>query len=300
MNTFNEQGEDLSSRLSIIMPAYNEAEAVGMTLQKLVDDPWLINAEIIVVNDGSKDKTGEIIQDFPRVNIVTHPVNKGMGEALISGIKTAKRDYVIWFDADGQHRLEDLIAVAKKMMDNNLDYCIGTRDGSSHQESSRKAGKLILKYVVQIVAGQKVPDFNSGLRGFRRDIIKKYVHFLTGGFGASTTTTLLMLERGYKGGSTPIIVQKRIGKSSVRQIRDGLRTLLLILRIFLIFKPLHFFGCIGTFLFSTGLLYGLWSAVFEGQGFPVFGAVVLLFGAQIIFLGLIMDQISAMRRERFK
>ena len=107
------------------------------------------------------------------------------------------------------------------------------------------------------------------------------------------------MERNYNGGEVPITVKKRMGMSSVRQIRDGMRTLLLVLRILLLFKPLHFFGSVGLVTALLGFIYGVWSTFSEGLGFPVLGAVLFLFGVQTIFWGLVVDQISAMRRERF-
>lgn len=288
------------SSFSIIIPAFNEGQVITETLQKIFASSYLKDTEVIVVDDGSIDDTASQVEHFDRINLVRHQVNKGYGAALITGMKTATRDFVVWMDSDGQHRVEDVIAVIEAIIRDNLDYCIGVRGASSYQEPSRRLGKYILRKVVCIAAGRQVADFNSGLRGFRRSIIRKYLHLLPKGFGASTTTTLIMMERSYKGKEMPITVLKRVGKSSVRQFHDGMRTLTLILRIFLIFKPLHFFGGIGGIMALFGLGYGLWVAVAEGIGFPVLGAVVFLTGLQIMFTGLVMDQISAMRRERFE
>lgn len=288
------------SCFSIIIPAFNEEQAIGATLDKLTANPLLADAEIIVIDDGSIDDTAALVGRFERVHLVRHEVNKGYGAALVTGINRATRDFVVWMDADGQHRVEDMVSVMQAIICEGLDYCIGVRGASSHQEPTRKIGKWVLRQVMHLAAGRPVADFNSGLRGFRRAIIRKYLHLFPKGFGASTTTTLIMLERGYNGGEVPITVLQRIGISSVKQFRDGMRTLTLILRIFLIFKPLHFFGGIGGLMSLTGMGYGLWSAFTEGLGFPVLGAVVFLAGLQTIFMGLIMDQISAMRRERFE
>lgn len=285
--------------VSIVIPAYNEEGAISMTLKKLSEEPRLLDAEIIVVNDGSVDSTASKVAAYPNVRLVEHHVNKGYGASLITGTRHSTCEYIFWCDADGQHRVEDLMAVIEKTVTGDLDYCIGVRDTDSHHVKSRKFGKWFLRQAVQLAASEKVMDFNSGLRGFRKEVIWKYLHLLPKGFGASTTTTLLMLERDFKGAEVPITVQPRIGQSSVRQIRDGLGTILLILRIFLLFKPLHFFGGAGALMCFIGFGYGMWTAIMEGLGVPVLGAVVFLAGMQTMFLGLIMDQISAMRREKF-
>lgn len=290
----------IASRVSVVLPAFNEGQAIGATLELLCRNPELSEAELVVVDDGSTDDTAATVAKFSQVRLDRHEVNKGYGAALVSGMHLATRDYVIWMDADGQHQVGDLVAVMRRLVERDLDYCIGVRDPSSHQDRRRLLGKWILRQVVRLAARRNVADFNSGLRGFRRSVIRSYLHLLPKGFGASTTTTLIMLERNYHGSEVPITVRPRIGKSSVKQVRDGLRTLTLILRIFLLFKPLHFFGSLGLLMVLAGVAYGLWSALVEGLGFPVLGAVVLLSGVQTMFLGLIMDQISAMRRERFE
>lgn len=291
---------DSLSSVSIVIPAYNECQGILATLEALCAEDALTESQLILVDDGSTDETADLVGRFERVRLVRHTMNKGYGAALTTGMHAATRDFVVWMDSDGQHRVHDLLAVARCLVEQDLDYCIGVRDATSYQDPRRVAGKWVLRQVVRLAAGRAVPDFNSGLRGFRRSVIRKYLHLLPKGFGASTTTTLIMLERNYLGGAVSICVRPRIGKSSVKQVRDGLRTLALILRIFLLFKPLHFFGAIGLVMTVAGLGYGVWTAVSEGLGFPVLGAVVLLSGLQTIFMGLIMDQIAAMRRERFE
>ncbi len=214
-------------------------------------------------------------------------------------MRKAQGRYVIWFDGDGQHQVSDLQALADCLYRENLDYCVGVRDKTSYQVPSRKLGKWLLRQTVRIAAGKPVADFNSGLRGFRRQVIMRYLHLMPRGFGASTTATLLMLERGYRGSSVSINVRERVGASSVRQFRDGFRTIKVILRTFMLFKPMVFFGLVGISMILVGLLYGLTEALIEGLGFPVLAAIVMIFGAQSAFFGLLADQISAMRRERF-
>lgn len=286
------------TQVSLVIPAFNEALGIPLLLDKLSEQ--MHGAEVIVVDDGSSDNTAEIVSAYEGIRVIRHPVNQGYGAALRTGMQAASREFVVWADSDGQHRMEDILTVAQALIEQDLDYCVGVRGQDSFQESSRKLGKWVLRQVVRMAVGQPVADFNSGLRGFRGSIIRKYLHLLPKGFGASTTTSLIMLERNYRGAEVPIKVQERVGKSSVRQFRDGLRTITLILRIFLLFKPLNFFGGIGLALILLGLVYGLLKAYVEGLGFPVLGAIVFLTGLQTLFMGLIMDQISAMRRERFE
>jgi glycosyltransferase involved in cell wall biosynthesis len=287
-------------KISVIIPAYNESQAIRQTLSDLCAHKELQDAEIIVVNDGSTDDTGKIVAEFPRVILIEHHANKGYGASISSAARVATQPYILWFDSDGQHRVEDLIKVARNLEEKNLDYCIGVRDENSFQEPNRKLGKRILAVAIRFIAGQPVRDYNSGLRGFKREVLVRYLHLLPKGFGASTITTVLMLERGYRGDEVLITVNKRLGKSSVRQVRDGFGTLYLLLRLFLLFKPMQFFGSMGGFMVVLGLVYGFYRALNDKLGFPVLGLVIVIFGVQTLFFGLISDQVSALRRERFE
>lgn len=287
-------------KLSIIIPAFNEAQSIAQTLQSLLDADLLHDAEILVVDDGSSDETASTVADFERVTLVSHRNNMGYGAAIRTGVRRSSGSHIVWYDADGQHRLEDLLRVYDTLSTEKLDYCIGVRDTRSHRVWSRQFGKFVLRFVVNIAAGERIQDFNSGLRGFRRDILVRYLHLLPKGFSASTTTTLIMKERGYIGAEIPIVVKPRIGQSSVKQLRDGMRTLLVILRVVLLFKPLYFFGGIGLTLILVGGIYGIIETITVRQGFPVFGALIIILGVQAFFFGFLGDQISQQRRERFE
>jgi len=289
----------LGDRISIIIPAFNEEAGIAQTLQSLVDEKRLAGAEIIVVDDGSSDRTTQIVSAFPQVKVVQHPYNRGYGSAICTGTRASRGEYILWFDSDGQHRVVDLMAVCDKLIGDQLEYCIGVRDENSYQDPDRKVGKWLIKLSVDFAVGKRVPDFNSGLRGFRRDILMRYLHLLPKGFGASTLTTLLMIESDHYGATVPIIVNQRLGKSSVKQLRDGVRTLSIILHILLLFKPLKFFGIIGATLITTGMIYGLYKASLNGLGFPVLAALAVILGLESFFFGLLCDQVSALRREKF-
>jgi len=291
---------DGNPELSIIIPAFNESQGIEAVLNELCSETALDKGEIIVVDDGSTDGTAEKVGLFPRVHLIRHARNMGYGAAISSGMRLCNGQVVVWFDADGQHRVQDLLNLANTLIAGNLDYCIGVREGTSHQEPGRVFGKGILKFAVKLAVGQGVGDFNSGLRGFKSQVIRKYLHLLPRGFGASTTTTILMLERGYSGKEVPITTRRRIGVSSVNPVIDGIKTLLLVLRIFLLFKAMVFFGGIGLLFILVGAIYGVTKAMTLHLGFPVFASILIVFGIQAVFFGLLADQISALRREKFE
>lgn len=290
-----------ASRLAIVIPAYNEERAVRQVLEDLVATPDLAGAEILLVDDGSSDRTVEEARSVPGVRVLRHRRNVGYGGAIKSGVRCTKREYICWYDADGQHRPEDLVRLVEKTQEEDADWGVGVRGESSHRQMNRLPGKWLLGAVVRIAAKTRnVPDFNSGLRIFRTQWLRIYLHLLPNGFSASTTTTLLMLERGYRMVDVPIETRERIGKSEVRQIRDGLRTLLLILRIFMLFRAFVLFSVPGVLILLTGIVYSLVIMYRNQLGVPIAGLLMIMTGLLTLFMALIADQLSQIRRERFE
>lgn len=234
------------------------------------------------------------------ISVVRHKVNKGYGSAIVTGIREATREIVAWYDADGQHRPEDLSKVVRRLVEEDLDYCVGVRGKDSYVDKSRVIGKKILKMLVNLLAKEPMGDFNSGMRAFKRDVIYKYITFFPKRFGASTVTTFLMSENRYKGGEVPIIVRQRVGKSTVNQIKDGLRTISLILSIIIMFRPMEIFGSIGIATIIGGSIYGIVVAIVQGMGVPTLAAIIIVFGIQIFFFGILSAQISQLRIERLE
>ena len=286
--------------ISLIIPAYNEEKAIEHTLDELSREECLQSAEIIVIDDGSKDNTANIVAKFSKIRLIRHHTNMGYGSSITTGVRAANREWVIWFDSDGQHRPEDLIALGSRLVSDGLDYCVGIRDSSSHEDQNRKFGKSILRLIIHLLVGKPLKDFNSGLRGFRHDINRRLLPLLPARFGASTATSLLMLQGKYRGAEVPIVVRQRKGHSSVNQIRDGILTLVIILRMIMIYKPLRLFVGLGSFLVLTGVVYGFIRAFSDGQGIPVLASLIVIFGLQTLFFGLLSDQINSLRYERFE
>jgi len=280
---------------SIIIPAYNEEDAIESTLQKMVDLKIHEQNEIIVVDDGSSDRTGEIVKTFP-VTLYRHHMNKGYGAALKTGIRHARGEYVILMDSDGQHDPNNISDIRELL--GEFDMVIGERSDTSFQVKRRKAGKRLIRNVGQYLVEQKLPDYNSGFRGFRKETITGMLHLMPNGFSFSTTSTLAYLKEGYNIGTISIEVAARIGrKSNVKMVKDGSKTLLLLFRIIMLFNPLKVFFPASLFTFVVGVGFGI-------VGFVLYdrfsnGAVVLtMMGMFLFFIGLIADQISILNRRK--
>ena len=280
---------------SIIIPAYNEEEAIGATLERLVELKIHENHEIIVVDDGSADQTAEIAGRFP-VKLCRHHINKGYGASLKTGIRRAGGDYVIMMDSDGQHDPDDISRIEDML--GEFDMVIGERSKGSFQVKRRKAGKRLIKRIGEYLVEQKLPDYNSGFRGFRREEIAGMLHLMPNGFSFSTTSTLAYLKEGYNIGTLPIEVGERIGrKSNVKMVKDGSKTILLLFRIIMLFNPLKVFFPISIFTFLVGLGFGIAGFIFYDRFSN--GAVVLtMLGMFLFFIGLVADQISILNRRK--
>lgn len=286
------------SELAVIIPAYNEQEGLGPTLETLRQA--CPQVQVIVIDDGSSDRTAEVARSVPGVQVIRHARNRGYGASLKTGMRATRRRYIAWYDADGQHRPEDLIRVAQPVIDGQYDVVIGVRGRDSAVQRDRAAGKWLLGFVARLVSGEKIPDLNSGLRCFRRDVILRYLHLLPDGFSASTTSTLMMMKRGYRLGYVPIVAHPRVGKSTVKIFADGMRTLQLIVRIIVLFEAFKIFTMLGAGLLVPGLIYGVAVALTRGQGFPTLAGTAVIAGLLTFFMGIVADQVVELRKERFE
>ncbi|MBI4551943.1 MAG: glycosyltransferase family 2 protein [Candidatus Latescibacteria bacterium] len=288
---------------SIVIPAFNEADGLVQVLGELahaVDDRCL---EVLVVDDGSTDGTGTTAEGFTGslpVRVIHHPVNRGYGAALKTGIRAALGEIVVTMDADGQHDPRDLAALIERTVDH--DMVVGVRTRDSHRESSRRAGKWFINRLADFLTRTRIPDVNSGLRAFRRETILKYLHLLPDGFSASTTSTIALTKRGCAVAWVPITTRRRTGTSRVRQVRDGFGAILLMTRLITLFDPLRVFFPAGAGMFVAGLLSGVYYFFYGsyGGGVSTGSLLLLLTGLLLFFFGLLADQIAALRLERYE
>lgn len=282
--------------ITIIIPAYNEEKAIGKTLEKLLPFAEKNGWKILVINDGSTDSTRKEIEKISSVKIVNHKVNRGYGASLKTGLNNSETELVAFYDADGQHTPEELEKLLESW--NDQDMIVGERVKGSHFSISRAPGKWVLSKVANFLAGRKIPDLNSGLRVVKRESIKSYIKLFPDGFSFSTTSTIAFLGDKKQVDYIPIQTSKRVGKSSVNQIKDGFNTVLLIIRLIVLFNPLKVFIPASFFLILISVIYEiLWGYIFSPHLRLLPGALLtFLTGIIIFFFALIMDQISQIRR----
>jgi glycosyltransferase involved in cell wall biosynthesis len=285
----------MANDLTVIIPAFNESQSIGAVLDDIKTVCVDVVCEIIVVDDGSHDDTAFIAKEHG-ARVIAHEQNLGYGASLKSGIRAANTEYILTMDADGQHRAADILRLFPLSV--RHDMVVGRRQGIIHSQPWRMPGKWLLLVMANYLTRRNIPDLNSGFRIVRRAVALKYLHLCPAGFSFSTTITMTLLTRGYRVAYAPIEVNKRAGQSTV-SVSTGLDTIILILRIATLFDPLRIFVPVSLLSGSVGILWGLPIAL-AGRGVSV-GAMLAIVTAILLFgLGLLCDQISQLRLERYE
>lgn len=272
--------------VSIIIPAYNEEGAIGAVLKSIL--ALNLRGEIIVVDDGSSDKTGEALRNFS-VKYIRHEVNRGYGASIKTGIRNALGDIIVICDADGTYPTADIPKLVSYVKNDDYDMAVGARSFQT-VPFARRPAKWLLNKLANYLVDYKIPDLNSGLRAFKKDIALKYFSLLPSGFSLTTTITLALISNNHKVKFIPIAYNKRTGSSKIRPVRDTLNFLQLIIRMIVYFNPLKIFLPMSLFLFlAGGLLLGF--HLFNGN-LGEAEVITLNTAFLILMFGLMADLIS--------
>ena len=279
------------SPVTIIVPAYNEASHIGEVIQSLRKERP--HDEILVIDDASQDDTGEKAK-AQGARVIRHPNNLGYGGALKTGIRHAKNQTLVFFDADGQHDAREIEILLQGL--SHSDMAVGARPKGSGA-LYRRSGKWFLHRVANYLVGRKIPDLNSGFRAIRRNLALQFIHLLPDSFSLTTTITLALIRSGYLIHYIPISYKKRVGTSTV-SIRDFFKTLFLIVRMITLFAPLKIFMPISGLLILIAIPSLIWDLSQKNIGDTT---VLLWIMAVVVFLfGLLADTVSLMSRKDFR
>ena len=280
----------MADTTSIILPARNEAASLRALLPRLV--AILPGAEIIVVNDGSGDDTLAVCAEFP-VRVVSHPYPKGNGAAIKSGVRAANRKVLVCMDADGQHNPEDIPALLEKFAE-GYDMVVGARQSGSHAGPHRAVANDVFSRFATWMVQQPVEDLTSGFRVVKANKFRKFLYLLPNGFSYPTTITMSFFRAGFSIAYLPIHTPRRAtGKSHIRPIRDGVRFLLIIIKIGTLYSPQKLFLPISGGFFLTGLGYYLYTYLSEGR-FTNMSALLFISAILTFLIGVVSEQISAL------
>lgn len=274
---------------SVIIPARNEAGGLRQILPGVREA--LPEAEIIVVNDGSSDDTARVCGE-QSVRVITHPYPMGNGAAIKSGVRAARGEVLLFMDADGQHRPEDIPALLEKF-GKGYDMVVGARTRSSHAGTHRAVANDVFSRLASWMVGQKVEDLTSGFRVVNAGKFRKFLYLLPNGFSSPTTITMSFFRAGFSVAYVPIHTPPRIGRSHIRPIRDGVRFLLIIIRIGTLYSPLKLFLPVSAGFFLAGIAYYAYTFLAAGR-FTNMSALLFISAVITFLIGIVSEQISAL------
>ena len=276
--------------VSVVLAVYDERGHVRQEIDRvrsaLEASPY--SYEIVAVDDGSTDGSGEELRQIEGIRLIQFHRNRGSGSARKAGTRAARGRVVVWTDVDMTYPNDEIPLLVKEL--DGWDQVVGAR---RTEEGTIKALRVPAKWFIRKLASylvqQRIPDLNSGLRAFRRDVAMQYLHLLPAGFSCVSTLTLAFLANGYSIKYVPIDYQPRAGRSKFHWWTDTQRYLTQVVRMILSWNPLRVFMPLGILLTATGLgklVYDLFS-----KDFRVGTNTLLIFFAafQVISIGLVAD-----------
>jgi glycosyltransferase involved in cell wall biosynthesis len=279
------------SSVSVIIPAMNEGPSVGEVVRELqAAAAW---HEIIVVDDGSTDGTGGAAATAG-ARVIRHPYNKGNGAAVKSGLRAATGEYVLIVDGDGQHKPSDAIRLISRL--GEYDLVVGARSSATQAGSTRRWGNAALNWLAGFLTEREIPDLTSGFRAARRSGMMEFIGLLPNGFSTPTTTTMCFIKAGYSVAFEPVEARQRVGTSKIRLSSDGPKFLLIMLRVITIFSPFRIFLPISAAAFVVGAAYAVWTIVTQHH-ITNSSVLLIVFAAMVFLVGLVSEQISALRSD---
>ncbi|MCU4519289.1 glycosyltransferase family 2 protein [Acinetobacter schindleri] len=276
-------------KISVVLPAKNESGAIGETI-KAIHSLEMVD-EVLVVNDGSTDTTKDVAEKAG-VTVISHPYSKGNGAAIKMGARYATGDVIVFMDADGQHDPNDIPCLLEKI-EQGYDLVVGARQKGSQASVGRGIANALYNNLATYMTEQKVEDLTSGFRAVRADKFREFLYLLPNGFSYPTTSTMAFFRAGYSVTYVPIHAAKRIGKSHIRPLKDGVRFFLIIFKIATLYSPLKMFLPISILLFLMGTVwYGY--TLYEFHRFTNMSALLYTGSIMIFLMGLISEQITAL------
>ena len=278
--------------VTILLPAYNEEQAIVDTIKKIKElHP---DFEILVVDDGSSDNTMRAAMEAG-ANVWPHPYNIGNGAAVKTGLRMAQGEWIVMMDADGQHKPEDIARLLEYK--ESYDMVVGARTRQSDTSPHRDIANKLYNWFASYVTKFKVEDLTSGFRLVRSSTVRQFIYLLPNTFSYPSTLTMGYLRSGRTVKYVPIETQKRLGKSKIKLLRDGSRFFLIITKVATLFSPLRVFLPTSAFLFFMALGYYLYTFITQGR-FTNMSALLFNSSLIVFMIGLVAEQISQMRYDR--
>lgn len=283
--------------VSVVLPCYNERDHIEKEVVRIREalEAAGMSYELIAIDDGSTDGTRELLAEMPGIRTIFFPRNQGSGTARRIGTQEARGRVVVWTDADMTYPNE-LIPDLVRELGEHYDQVVGAR---TSEQGTHKFARVPAKWVIRRIASwltnTPIPDLNSGLRAFKKDVARPYLRLLPAGFSCVTTITMAFLSNGHPIKYVPIDYFKRSGSSKFHPFKDAYRYIVQVLRMVMYFNPLRVLMPLGLWLIGLGFVkfaFDIGYAISQQNvAFSFTGSTLLLglSGIQIIALGLLAD-----------
>ena len=292
-----------TSDLTLVIPAYNEEESLRLFLPELFAFCEQNGSQLVIVDDCSRDGTGALLDeaaashDFMRV--CHHKVNRGYGGALISGLQLSQTRFSVTLDADGQHRLEDVIRLMKKQAECDADLVVGARssDAGGGSGAYRALGKKMIRGTAgMLVDNLPLTDLNSGMKLYDTKLAQRYLKLCPDGMAFSEVMPLIFVQQKHLVTETPIEVVPRMSGKSTISTMTALDTLYQIINIVMVFNPVRIFLPLGSFLILFGILWAI-PFLIRGTGLSIASMMSMMAGLLLIMMGLLAEQLAQIRKK---
>ena len=289
----------ITPHISVIIPAFNEGIVIGDVIKNIraVVNKLDKNHEIIVIDDGSVDNTVQSARDAGAV-VIQHPYNIGNGAAVKTGIRHARGKILVTIDGDGQHDPNDIIKLVNQI--GPYDMVVGSRNSESDTAAHRDVANMVFNSLATYISGRKIEDLTSGFRAVKAHIARQFVYLLPNQFSYPSTITLSIVRAGYSLGYESIRFSRRDEKtkSKIRPLQDGLRFLMIILKIAVFYAPLKIFVPLSIFIFLLGVSYGLMRIFVLSAPYGQTSALLISTAVLTFLVGLVSEQIAQLRFDR--
>jgi glycosyltransferase involved in cell wall biosynthesis len=288
----------MQPRLTIIIPCYNEEKNIPSVIPDILDFCTKEGYKLIVVNDGSKDNSLQLLKEYekqPNFTLVYHKINRGYGGAIKSGIEACDTEFLITMDSDGQHRVEDVKNLFSVITNSDADMVIGSRKGSRSASMLRGLGKQIIRFTVKRLMPLPVYDLNSGMKIYRSDLGKKYSKICPDSMAYSDVICLAFINKYHKVIEEPIEIRERGAGKSTITIKTAFRTIYEVFNIIILFNPIRIFMPIAIFSILAGIVWDI-HIFLRGNGVSVGSMIAIIFGVITLFFGAIAEQLSQIRK----